>query len=214
MSKLRAEGFGVILGCYVCEEPVYIPIEYRDTPLKTVEATQFLLRQALRRYDLLEVYESKLIPACSDGALVGVTKDIDSSKCMSHNMNCVIKTMLYKDYMGAELESYWKGLQQFWNNANHAPNDKTVYFNKWIKSNPKPTSSDVEYLMEFMDEKLTLQGTIKIKPSKMDKLVKNGQIGQKWAKWSKMAKMVKNGQISRKWSFLTILAIFDQFAHF
>ena len=55
MSQLRPEGFGVLLGVFTNEEPVYIPLQYTDTELKTVEASQRLLRQTLKRLDLLSM---------------------------------------------------------------------------------------------------------------------------------------------------------------
>ena len=55
ISQLRPEGFGMILGVFTNNEPVYLPIAYSDTELKTVEATERLLRQTLKRYDLLSI---------------------------------------------------------------------------------------------------------------------------------------------------------------
>ena len=95
-----------MLGCHIADEPVYLPIEYRDTPLKTNEVTQVLLRQALRKYDLVEIFDKKMMPVCSDGALAGVGRELDmiSSKCMSHNYNCVSKTWLnHQDYLTADM---------------------------------------------------------------------------------------------------------------
>ena len=134
---------------------------YQDTPLKTNEATQILLKKALKRYGLTEVFESKMIPVCSDGALAGVGKHLESSECMSHKHNRVTQTWLtHNDYLTSDLANHWKNLQNFWNSSNHSPSDnKIVYYNKWVKSNPKPTSVDIEYLSDWMDEKLTIRGT-------------------------------------------------------
>ena len=47
-----------------------------------------------------------MMPVCSDGALAGVGRELDmiSSKCMSHNYNCVSKTWLnHKDYLTADM---------------------------------------------------------------------------------------------------------------
>ena len=138
---------------------MYLPLEYRDTPLKTTDWTHNLLKQALKRYGLDEIFESKMIPVCSDGALSGVGKQLESSECMSHKHNRVTQTWLtHNDYLTPDMALYWKNLQNFWNSSNHAPNDKTVYFNKWLKSNQKPTEMDIEYLSDWMNEKLTLKG--------------------------------------------------------
>ena len=53
VSQFRPEGFGMLLGVFTDNEPVYLPVQYLDTQLKTVEATQRLLRQTLKSFDLL-----------------------------------------------------------------------------------------------------------------------------------------------------------------
>jgi len=44
---MRSEGFGILFGVHIDLEPVYLPIQYKDTPLRTVKATRTLLRQGL-----------------------------------------------------------------------------------------------------------------------------------------------------------------------
>ena len=123
----------MLLGVFTKSEPVYLPIEYSDTELKTMPATQRLLRNTLKRYDLLSLYDEKKIPGCSDGALLGVTRELKYSKCMSHAWGCVVKSYL-KYYLPDEFQIHWKNLQTFWVNASHAPSDKIKSFNRWIKT--------------------------------------------------------------------------------
>ena len=53
VSQFRSEGFGLIIGVFTSDQPVYLPLQYADTELKTVDATQRLLRQTLKYFDLL-----------------------------------------------------------------------------------------------------------------------------------------------------------------
>ena len=77
---------------------------------------------------------------------------------MSHKHNRSTQTWLtHNDYLTPDLALYWKNLQNFWNSS-HVPKDKTVYFNKLLKSNQKPTEMNIEYLSDWMNEKLTLKG--------------------------------------------------------
>ena len=157
ISNMRPEGFGVLLGVFIDSQPVYLPIEYSDTQLKTVEVTKRLLRYTLKRYDLLSLYDDKKLPGCSDGALTGVTKELESSRCMSHGFACIVKNYM-KNYLVEQYQVHWKNLQTFWSNASHAPDDKNQSFNKWIKSNEKPSSDDLEYINEYMNETVNITG--------------------------------------------------------
>ena len=97
------------------------------------------------------------MPGCSDGALLGVTRELEYSKCMSHAWGCVVKSYL-KYYLPDEFQIHWKNLQTFWVNASHAPSDKIKSFNRWIKTNEKPSSDDLEYINEYMDDKINITG--------------------------------------------------------
>ena len=103
--------------------------------------------------------DDKKLPGCSDGALIGVTREKEHSKCMSHATGCVLKSYL-KNYLPDRFKIHWTNLQTFWGNANHAPNDKLQSFNRWVKSNPKPSSDDLEYINEYLNDTVTMKGKV------------------------------------------------------
>ena len=103
------------------------------------------------------LYDDKKLPGCSDGALIGVTRELEHSKCMSHAMGCVVKCYL-KNYLPERFQLHWKNLQTFWINANHAPSDKIQSFNRWVKTNEKPSSDELEYINEYMNHTVNITG--------------------------------------------------------
>ena len=105
----------------------------------------------------LSLLDDKKLPGCSDGALLGVTRDLEHSKCMSHSMGNVLKSYL-KNYLSTQFKLHWQNLQTFWGNANHAPNDKIKSFNRWLKSNPRPSSDDLQTISEYMNETVNMKG--------------------------------------------------------
>ena len=73
-------------------------------------------------------------------------------------MGCISKCYL-NSYLPEDLNDHWQNLQQFWINASKTrKNDKLQSFNKWIKSNEKPSTEDVEYANEYMNDKIDIKG--------------------------------------------------------
>ena len=103
------------------------------------------------------ILDDKKLSGCSDGALIGVNRDIDHSKCMSHAKGNVLKNYL-KNYLPDQFKIQWKNLQTFWGNANHAPNNKMQSFNRWLKSNQRPTSDDLQYLSDYLNDTINITG--------------------------------------------------------